>query len=88
MGNSKLELSGRALDDPERLDHLEAAFRRHVGELLAESNEAGYSQSEAITALLSVVDDLSEDPDPADDPQPPNDRVEREDVVAKSALDL
>jgi hypothetical protein len=86
--NSRLEIERRALDDPERLAHLKDAFRHQVGELMAETNEAGYSQAEAVAALLSVVDELREDPDPADDPQPPKDRAEREDVVAKSALDL
>jgi hypothetical protein len=42
---------------------------------MAETNEAGYSQAEAVAALLSVVDELREDPDPADDPQPPKDRA-------------
>ena len=88
MENSRLTLARLALDDTYRLTQLNVAFRNHVAELLEEANDAGYSQREAVMSLLSVVRDLNEDPDPADDPQPPQDRAEREDIVAKSALDL
>lgn len=67
-----MKLARRAMDDPERIQELEASFDDKVSELLAEANDAGYGSGEAMAALQKVVRNqaaISEhDPDPADDP--------------------
>jgi hypothetical protein len=69
-----MKLARRVLDDPDRKIEVEAALDDRASELIAETNDAGYSTAEAIQALQAVVNiqaNISNiDPNPADDPEP------------------
>lgn len=88
MNNKPIQLALRALDDPDRLTDLTSSFQDHVANLLAEANDAGYSDEEAVMSLFGVVKDATEGRRRSDSAQPPKDSAGREDVVAKSALDM
>ena len=67
-----MKLARRALSDLDRKIELEAAMDDRISELIAETNDAGYSAEEAIEALVKVTRNQAciagKDPDPSNDP--------------------
>jgi hypothetical protein len=64
-----LNLAQRSLGDPQRLVVLEQQLEAHMGEILSEAADAGYSTAEVLMAFRVVCDRqrtaLAEDPDAA-----------------------
>jgi hypothetical protein len=67
-----MKLARLALSDPQRLVELERQLEEHMGEVLAEASDVGYSAAEVLMAFKIVCERqhkaLIEDPDPAEDP--------------------
>jgi hypothetical protein len=67
-----MKLARKAMDDPDRGLELEEHMDIDITELLAKAADAGYTEEEAITAILNVAKYQSYvhgwKPDPLDDP--------------------